>query len=133
MSSMAFANENSENVRQEQTTKIEVKGHELKGKATYYGDRYKTTRRTANGERFDKEAYTAAHKTLPFGTVVKVTNLRNSKTVTVRITDRGPFGPGRIIDVTPRAARELDMIRAGVVPVEIEIVSMPEKIKKKLT
>lgn len=115
----------------ELTTKIKKQGHEVTGKATYYGDRYKNTRRTANGEYFNKDAYTAAHKTLPFGTIVKVTNTRNNKSVTVRITDRGPFGPGRIIDVTPKAARDLDMIRAGVVPVELEIISVPEKKETK--
>lgn len=103
--------------------------HELKGKATYYGTNYKTTRLTANGEVFDKNAYTAAHKTLPFGTIVKVTNLKNNKTVTVKITDRGPFAEGRIIDLTPIAARDIEMLKHGVVPVEMEILSMPENKK----
>ena len=115
-----------------QTTKqqtIKTKKHELKGKATFYGDRYRSTRRTANGDRFDKNGYTAAHKTLPFGTIVKVTNTTNGKWVTVRINDRGPFGPRRIIDVTPKAARDLEMIRAGVVSCELEIISIPDKNK----
>lgn len=114
----------------ELTTKIKQQGHDLTGKASYYGDRYKSTRHTANGEHFDKNAYTAAHKTLPFGTVVKVTNVKNGKTVTVRINDRGPFIVGRVIDVTPVAAKELDMIRSGVIPVELEILSIPEKHHK---
>ena len=126
-----YAKNDSIKTKQQQTTKIQTKGHELKGKATYYGDCYKETRRTANGDRFDKNAYTAAHKTLPFGTIVKVTNLRNGKSVTVRINDRGPFGPGRIIDVTPKAANDLDMIKAGVVPCKVEIISMPEPKNKK--
>jgi rare lipoprotein A len=86
-------------------------------------------RLTANGDVFDKNAYTAAHKTLPFGTIVKVTNLKNNKTVTVKITDRGPFVEGRIIDLTPIAARDIEMLKHGVVPVEMEILSMPENKK----
>ena len=116
------ANADSIQTRTEHASKV----HELKGKITYYGDKYKKTRRTANGDRFNKEAYTAPHKTLPFGTIVRVTNKRNGKSVVVRINDRGPFGPGRIIDVTPKAARDLDMIKAGVVPCELEILYMPE-------
>ena len=104
---------------------IDAKEHELKGKATYYGNNYKTKRRTANGEYFDKNAYTAAHKTLPFGTVVKVTNTNNGKYVYVTITDRGPFANGRVIDVTPIAAVDLDMVKSGVVPCDMEIISIP--------
>ena len=129
MSSMMIVNAQTNNVQSATKTQIQVKGHEVKGHATYYGDRYRTTRRTAIGEIFNKDAYTAAHKTLPFGTIVQVTNLNNNKTVIVRITDRGPFAPGRIIDVTPKAARDLDMIKAGVVPVELAILSMPQKSK----
>lgn len=114
----------------QQITKTQIKGHKLKGNATYYGGHYRDTRRTANGDRFNKHTYTAAHKTLPFGTIVKVTNTMNGKSVTVRINDRGPFGPGKIIDVTPKAARDLGMIRAGVVPCKLEIISMPEPKKK---
>ena len=79
------------------------------------------------------DAYTAAHKTLPFGTIVKVKNMNNDKTVTVRINDRGPFIKGRVIDVTTIAAKELGMIQSGVVPVEVEIISMPEKNKTNKT
>ena len=107
------------------------KQHELSGKATYYGDKYTKKRKTANGEWFDKNAYTAAHKTLPFGTIVKVTNQTNGKSVNVRITDRGPFGKGRMIDLSPIAAKNLEMLRAGVVPVIVEIISLPTKTKKK--
>lgn len=116
-----------------QKVKVQTTKHELKGKVTFYGDRYKSTRITANGDHFNKNTYTAAHKTLPFGTVVKVTNKNNGKSVTVRINDRGPFGPGRIIDVTPVAARDLDMVRAGVVPCELEIISYPEPKKRAKT
>lgn len=106
--------------------------HELIGKASYYGSEYKSTRHTANGEHFNKNAYTAAHKTLPFGTIVKVTNTKNNKTVEVRINDRGPFIKGRIIDVTVAAAKELGMIQSGVAHVEMEIISMPEKRRKNI-
>lgn len=74
---------------------------------------------TASGERFDMRALTAAHKRLPFNTLVEVENLTNGRRVTVRINDRGPFKRGRIIDVSLAAARSLDMVEAGVVPVRI--------------
>lgn len=95
------------------------------GRAAWYGDRYHG-RKTASGERFDQNAFTAAHRTLPFGTVVQVKNLNNDRTVEVRINDRGPFGrKTRIIDVSRAAARALDMERAGVVPVELRIMRQP--------
>mgnify|MGYP002525865833 CR=1 FL=1 len=111
-------------------TQKQINSHQLTGKATYYGH-YRTTRKTASGETFRDEAYAAAHKTLPFGTVVKVTNKKNGKSVTVRINDRGPYGPGRVIDVTPKAAMELDMISSGVVPCEVEIISMPQSTRNR--
>jgi rare lipoprotein A len=89
------------------------------GKASWYGGRHHGGP-TASGERFNKNAMTAAHRTFPFGTRVRVTNLKNGKTVVVRINDRGPYGPGRVIDLSEAAARELDMIEAGVVPVRVE-------------
>ena len=122
----------TETVDQKNTETQRVsKQHELSGKATYYGNKYTKKRKTANGEWFDKNAYTAAHKTLPFETIVRVTNKRNGKSVNVRITDRGPFGKGRIIDLSPIAAKDLEMLRAGVVPVIVEIISLPAKTKKK--
>jgi rare lipoprotein A len=96
------------------------------GQAGWYGKRYHG-RKTASGERFDQDALTAAHRTLPFGTVVQVKNLSNGRTVEVRINDRGPFGrKTRIIDVSRAAARAIDMEHAGVAPVEVRIVSTPE-------
>lgn len=89
-----------------------------KGKASYYADVYKG-RKTANGETFSQRKRTAAHPSLPFGTRVKVTNLKNGKTVKVRINDRGPFVAGRIIDLSRKAARRLDMTRDGVVEVQL--------------
>ena len=78
------------------------------------------SQRTASGERFDQHALTAAHRSLPFGTRVRVTNLNNERSVVLRINDRGPFVRGRIIDVSRAAAVRLDMLRAGVVPVRVE-------------
>jgi rare lipoprotein A len=89
------------------------------GKASYYADKF-VGRPTANGEIFRQNKLTAAHKTLPFGTKVKVINLSNGKKVKVRITDRGPFVQGRIIDLTTKAARRLGMLQQGVAQVEIK-------------
>ena len=95
----------------------------LEGLASYYAEPYHG-RRTASGEVFDTyEAMTAAHRTLPFNTVVRVQNTSNGKAVEVRINDRGPFIDGRIIDLSLRAARAIDMIRAGVVLVKLKIIS----------
>ncbi len=89
------------------------------GQASYYGDEF-NGRKTANGETYNMNDLTAAHKTLPFGTKVKVTNLKNNKTVIVRINDRGPFKAGRIIDLSKAAAQKIDLIKYGVVDVKIE-------------
>ena len=88
------------------------------GKATYYADKFEG-RKTANGEIFDQSKNTAAHKTLPFGTKVTVVNLNNGKKVKVRINDRGPFVTGRIIDLSKKAAKKIDLLTAGVANVEI--------------
>lgn len=88
------------------------------GKASFYADKFKG-RPTASGQIFRQNKKTAAHKTLPFGTKVKVHNLQNGKSVTVRINDRGPFVPGRIIDLSRKAARKLGMLQAGVSEVSI--------------
>ncbi len=89
------------------------------GIASYYAATY-DGRKTANGEIFHSSDFTAAHKKLPFGTKVKVTNLKNGKTVKVRINDRGPFVTGRIIDLTRAAAKKIDMLNDGVVQVKIK-------------
>lgn len=92
------------------------------GQATWYGGGHHGGP-TASGERFDKNALTAAHRTLPMGTRVRVTNKHNGRSVEVRINDRGPYGnKGRIIDVSEAAAKRLDMIDAGVVPVRVEVL-----------
>lgn len=89
------------------------------GKACYYASDF-DGKKTASGEIHRSNALTAAHKKLPFGTMVKVTNLQNGKSVVVRINDRGPFIAGRDIDLSQAAAKQIDMIRAGVVPVKME-------------
>ena len=76
----------------------------------------------ANGEPYRRGRMTAAHRTLPLGTKVKVTNIRTNKSVKVEITDRGPFIKGRIVDLSEKAARRLDFIKAGVVPVEVKVL-----------
>jgi rare lipoprotein A len=89
------------------------------GVASWYGKSHHG-RTTANGEKFDMEALTAAHRTLPFGTIVKVSNLTNGRSVTVRINDRGPYVAGRIIDLSARAARDLGIAEDGIARVRIE-------------
>jgi len=88
------------------------------GKGSYYADKFEG-RPTASGEKFDQGKMTAAHRTLPFGTKVKVTNVANGRSVTVTVNDRGPFAAGRIIDVSKKAAKKLDMVDAGVANVKI--------------
>jgi rare lipoprotein A len=95
-----------------------------RGKAAWYGGRFHG-RKTASGERFNKNKLTAAHRRLPFGTVVRVTNEKNGRSVEVRITDRGPYGGGRVIDLSEAAARTIGIIDAGVARVRIEIVAEP--------
>ena len=92
-----------------------------RGKASYYSKRW-TGRRTANGERLHHDSMTCAHRTYPFGTLLRVTNLKNGLQVVVRVTDRGPFGRGRIVDLSWGAAKKLNMLGAGVVPCTVERV-----------
>ena len=92
------------------------------GMASYYADAHQG-RRTANGERFDMHALTAAHRTLPFGTRVKVTNLDNGRSVVVRINDRGPYVKGRVIDLSKAAAQKLRFLDRGTTRVRLEVVS----------
>ena len=88
------------------------------GLASYYGGALRANR-TASGERFDPDAFTAAHRTLAFGTCLRVENLDNGRSVQVRINDRGPFVQGRIVDVSEAAARALDFIQRGVARVKL--------------
>jgi rare lipoprotein A len=91
------------------------------GKASWYGA-FHHGRRTASGERFDMNALTAAHRTLPLGTRLRVTNLSNGRSVDVRVNDRGPAIQSRIIDVSRGVAVALDAVAAGVFPVELALV-----------
>ncbi|MDA3867196.1 MAG: septal ring lytic transglycosylase RlpA family protein [Salinivirgaceae bacterium] len=92
------------------------------GKASFYADKFEG-RTTASGEKYWHSKLTAAHKNLPFGTEVRVTNLENNETVIVRINDRGPFVQDRIIDLSKSAAKKLDFIKRGVCNVKVEVVS----------
>ena len=91
------------------------------GSASYYAHRFHG-RRTASGERYDEGALTAAHRTLPFGTRVQVTNLENDRSVVVRINDRGPHRRGRVLDVSRRVARELGFLGEGIANVRLEVL-----------
>lgn len=93
----------------------------MRGVASYYGDEFHG-RKTANGERYDRNEFSAAHRTLPFGSMLKVRNLANNRTVLVRVNDRGPFKADRILDVSFAAARELDMTRSGTAQIEAVLV-----------
>lgn len=99
------------------------------GKASFYGGRW-IGRLTANGEHYHAADCTAAHKKLSFNTMVRVTNLRNGKTVIVRINNRGPYAKGRILDLSVVAARQLDMMGDGVIPVKAEVLKKIEVITR---
>lgn len=92
------------------------------GKASYYGFQF-LGRKTACGDIFTENEYTCAHKYLPFGTKIKVTNVDNNKSVIVRVNDRGPFVKGRIVDLSIKAAKDLGLMQSGVAKVEVEIVN----------
>lgn len=96
-------------------------GYTEQGNASWYGEPF-NGRRASNGEVYDMYKLTAAHRTLPFDTMVRVTNLNNGKSTTVRITDRGPFVENRIIDLSLAAAREIDLVGPGVAPVRVEVL-----------
>jgi rare lipoprotein A len=101
--------------------RYEVAQNQLVGLASYYGAKFHA-KRTASGEKFDNNALTAAHKTLPFGSRVKVINPRNGLSVIVRINDRGPFVKGRIIDLSKAAARKVGLSHQGTLSVRLEIL-----------
>ncbi len=96
------------------------------GKASYYWE----DTRTASGERFHADALTAAHRKFPMQSWVRVTNERNGRAVIVRINDRGPYIGGRIIDLSRGAARQIDMVKAGVVPVKVELLKRIDVVEK---
>ena len=97
-------------------------GQVYQGKMSWYSVKTNHGTATASGEKFYNASQTAAHKTLPLGTVVKVTNLSNDKSEVVRINDRGPYIPGRIIDVSIGVAGKLDFVGRGVVPCKVEVL-----------
>jgi len=110
-----------------------------KGKASFYADKFEG-RKTASGEIFHQNDFTAAHRSLPFGTWVKVTNRDSKKAVIVRINDRGPFVKGRIIDLSKSAAKEIGQLRQGVFKVSLKVYKKDRKafremrkIKKSVT
>ncbi len=96
-------------------------GYTFRGKASYYSDKFHG-RSTASGEIFDQNKLTAAHRSLPFGTKLKIKNLKNNRSVVVLINDRGPFVDGRVIDLSYEAARQLDMLQDGIAEVECTIL-----------
>ena len=102
-----------------------------KGKASYYSKRATGTK-TSSGDKLHHDSLTCAHRTHPFGTLLRVTNPQNGKSVIVKVTDRGPFSRGRIIDLSWRAAKELDMLTKGVAMVTVEVaddIVVPFKVK----
>ena len=101
-------------------------GDVTEGKVAFYGRKF-AGRKTASGERFSHEAMTMAHKTLPFGTWVRVTNLNTQRSVVVRVNDRGPFIAGRIADVTRAAGSKLQMGRSGVIEARLEVIRADQK------
>lgn len=105
-------------------------GQKASGLSAWYGQRAHG-KPTASGKIFDSTQLTAAHRTLPFGTLVKVTNKRNKKSTVVKITDRGPSAKKYIIDISRQAANAIDMRKQGVAPVTLEIVALPAASKKK--
>jgi rare lipoprotein A len=104
-------------------------GDVIKGTASYYHDSLHG-RKTASGVPYNKRALTAAHKSLPLGSKVRVTDTRTGKSIVVKINDRGPFVKGRIIDLSRRAARELGMERRGLARVRVEVLSTPSRSDK---
>ncbi len=103
------------------TTSPDGQSHEVEGKASWYGEQFHGNQ-TASGETYNMHEHTAAHRTLPFGTRVRVTRADNGRSVVVRINDRGPFTDGRVIDLSYAAAAEVGMVNDGVAPVELDIV-----------
>ncbi len=107
-------------------------GEELHGRASWYGPNFHG-KKTSNGETYSMWQMTAAHKTLPMNTVVRVTNKTNGRSVIVRVNDRGPFVDSRIIDLSKKAASQLDMIKTGTAPVKLEILGFNKKGETKIT
>jgi len=105
---------------------IDHSGRKQAGRGSYYAKHF-AHRKTASGSRLDTNSNAAASKTLPFGTTAKVTNLSNGKSALVKVEDRGPFVRGRVVDVTPKVADELGLGKAGVTPVEVAPIAVPQR------
>ncbi len=103
-------------------------GDVVRGISSWYGPEF-NGRATASGETFDMDGRTAAHRTLPFGTVLRVTNLDNGRSVKVTVNDRGPFIEGRILDLSRGAAKEIRMVKSGIAEVEIRVLSVPPAVE----
>jgi rare lipoprotein A len=104
---------------------IDHSGRKVQGKASYYAHRF-DYRKMADGNRFNPGSNVAASRTLPFGTTAKVTNLENGKSANVKVEDRGPYVDGRVVDLTPKVAQELDMKKRGVTPVVVAPIAVPQ-------
>lgn len=104
-------------------------GQSYSGSASYYGKRHHGNK-TASGERFNMYGMTAAHRSLPLGCKIKVTNQENGKSVIVKVNDRGPFHGNRILDLSQGAAKQLGFIKQGLAKIDIEVLSIPDKSKK---
>jgi rare lipoprotein A len=106
--------------------KLDPSGRKESGKASFYGAKF-TGKKTASGNRLNAKAHVAASKTLPLGTTAKVTNLETGKSDIVKIEDRGPFAPGRVVDVTPEVAKQIGLEKkAGVAPVVVAPIAVPQ-------
>jgi rare lipoprotein A len=117
----------SANLPQSQTEvipKVSIEGAYQVGPASYYAHKFHG-RQTANGEIFDMYGMSAAHRELPLGTVIRVTHLGNGRSLELRVNDRGPFIPGRILDLSLGAAQYLDMVKEGVAQIRIDIIKEP--------
>ena len=104
---------------------IDHSGRKESGRASYYAKSF-TNRKMADGHRMNPNSNIAASKNLPLGSVAKVTNLQNGKTATVKIEDRGPYGNGRVVDLAPKVADQIDIKEKGVVPVEVKPITLPQ-------
>lgn len=109
-----------------------LRGKIFYGNASWYGGRFHG-RKTSNGEKYNKNRLTAAHRSLPFNTLVKVTNLRNKKSVVVRINDRGPFKSGRIIDLSEKAAKKIDSRDPGIAYVKLQVLEPTKSLLRKVS
>ena len=121
LSSAAIAGTPAKNIGTISNREVVSVSRTDRGMASWYGPGFHGNR-CANGEIYNQYGLSAAHRTLPFGTRVRVTNLNNNRSVVVRINDRGPFIRGRIIDLSKGAAREIGMISSGVAPVKVEVL-----------